>query len=129
MMPMVLPDGPAGGGRAAAGAAAVNAGRDLDDPADAGLGDGLTTGRDMVDEADGADGAAAAPMAGRDPVAEAEAGDAGRDPVAEADAGDVVFGAALAGVAAAPAAAEGAALAPVVGTKVVPHCTQNFAPG
>jgi len=120
MMPMVLPDGPAGGGRAAAaGAEAVNAGRDIVVPADAGLGDTLTAGRDMVDEADGAEGAAAAPMAGRDPVAEAEAGDVGFG---------AVLPAAPAGVAA-PGAAEGAAPAPVVGTNVVPHCTQNFAPG
>jgi hypothetical protein len=134
---------------AAGGAAAVViAGRDIVAPADAGLGETLAAGRDMVDEADAGEGAAAptagrdpvaeaeagapAPTAGRDPVAEAEAGAAGRDPVAEADAGDIGFGAglpaALAGVKAL-GAAEGAALAPAAGISVVPHCTQNFAPG
>jgi hypothetical protein len=128
----------AGGG---AGAVVI-AGRDIVAPADAGLGETLAAGRDMVDEADGG---APAPTAGRDPVAEPEAGAAGRDPVAEAeadaagrdpvaeaDAGDIGFGA---GLPAAPAgvtalgAAEGAALAPAAGISVVPHCTQNFAPG
>ena len=133
----------------AAAAGAVIAGRDIVAPADAGLVETLAAGRDMVDEADGEMGAAAptagrdpvaeadagvvaAPTAGRDPVAEAEAGAAGRDPVAEADAGDIGFGAALpaalAGVTAL-GAAEGAVLAPAAGISVVPHCTQNFAPG
>ena len=128
----------AGGGAAAV----VIAGRDIVAPADPGLGETLAAGRDMVDETDGGAPAPAAgrdPVAepeagaaGRDPVAEAEADAAGRDPVAEADAGDIGFGA---GLPAAPAgvtalgAAEGAALAPAAGISVVPHCTQNFAPG
>jgi hypothetical protein len=140
MMPTVLPDGDAGGIAVEAGAAGGIAGRDIVVPADAGLGEAPAAGRDMVDEADGEARVVApttgfapvaeSPKAGRDPVAEAPA--AGRDPVAEADAGDVGLGAALpprpaggtvAGV------AEGAAPAPAAGISVVPHCTQNFAPG
>jgi hypothetical protein len=105
----------------------------------------------MVDEADGEarvvapttgfDPVAEAPKAGRDPVAEAptagrdavaEAPTVGRDPVAEADAGDVGLGAAVParpGGGTAAGAAEGAAPAPAAGISVVPHCTQNFAPG
>jgi hypothetical protein len=119
---------------AAGAAAVVIAGRDIVVPADAGLGETLAAGRDMVDEADG-EGGAAAPIAGRDPVAEADAGvaapTAGRDPVAEADAGDIAFGAALPAALAGVAApgAEGVAPAPAAGISVVPHCTQNFAPG
>ena len=143
MIPMVLPDGETGGmAPGAGGAAVVIAGRDIVVPADAGLGETPATGRDMVEEADGAAGAtagrdpvaaadAAAPTVGRDPVAEADAAPtAGRDPVAEADAGEAGFGAvipvALAGGAGAP---EGAAPAPAAAISVVPHCTQNFAPG
>src|ERR1700682_4816840 len=147
MMPMVLPDGETGGLAPSARApGVVMAGRDIVVPADAGLGDTPAAGRDIVDEADGAAGApttgrgpvaeadAAAPTAGRDPVADADAATpaAGRDPVAEADAGEAGFGAvipvALAG-GTAPGAAEGAVPAPVAATSVVPHCTQNFAPG
>ena len=110
-------------------AAAVIAGRDIVAPADAGLGETLAAGRDMVDEADGG-GGAAAPTAGRDPVAEAEAGAAGRDPVAEADAGEAGFGAVIpVALAGGTGAAEGAVPAPAGATSVVPHCTQNFAPG
>jgi hypothetical protein len=131
-----------------AGAAANGiAGRDIVAPADAGLGETPAAGRDMVDEADGEarasapttgfDPVAEGPKAGRDPVAEAPAAGrdpvadvpaAGRDPVAEADAGDVGLGAApprLAG----GTAAEGAVPTPAAGISVVPHCTQNFAPG
>jgi hypothetical protein len=162
MMPMVLPDGETGGMAPGAGAPGiVIAGWDIVLPADAGLGETPATGRDIVDEVDGAAGAAApttgrgpvaeadaaAPTAGRDPVAEADAAPAagrdpvaeadaaptaGRDPVAEADAGEAGFGAvipvALAG-GTAPGAAEGAVPAPAAATSVVPHCTQNFAPG
>jgi hypothetical protein len=135
MMPTVLPDVDAGGTAAGAGAAAGGiAGRDIVAPADVALGEPPAAGRDMVDEADGEarappttgfDPVAEAPKAGRDPVAEAPA--AGRDPVAEADAGDV-------GLAVAPPArptggtAAGVAEAPAAGS-VVPHCTQNLAPG
>jgi hypothetical protein len=137
MMPTVLPDGDAGGTAVGAGAAAGGiAGRDIVAPADAGLGDTPAAGRDMVDEADGEarvvapttgfDPVAEAPKAGRDPVAEAPA--AGRDPVAEADAGEVGLGAALPRLAGGTAA-EGAVPAPAAGISVVPHCTQNFAPG
>jgi hypothetical protein len=142
-----------------AGAAAGGiAGRDIVAPADAGLGETPAAGRDMVDEADGEaraappttgfdpvaeapkagrDPVAEAPAAGRDPVAEApkagrdpvaEAPAAGRDPVAEADAGDVGLGAAVPRLAGGTAA-EGAVPAPAAGISVVPHCTQNFAPG
>jgi len=127
---------------AGAAAAVVIAGRDIVAPANAGLGETLAAGRDMVDEADAGGGAAAptagrdpvaeaapAPTAGRDPVAEAEAGAAGRDPVAEADAGDIGFGAGLPAALAGVKALGGAALAPAAGISVVPHCTQNFAPG
>ena len=133
MMPMVLPDGETGGMAPGAGApTVVIAGRDIVVPADAGLGETPAAGRDIVDEADGAAGAAA-PTTGRGPVAEADAAPtAGRDPVAEADAGEAGFGAlipvALAG-GTAPGAAEGAVPAPAAATSVVPHCTQNFAPG
>lgn len=135
-MPMVLPDGETGGMAPGAGApAVVSAGWDIVVPADAGLGETPAAGRDIVDEADGAAGAAGAtaPTTGRGPVAEADAAPtAGRDPVAEADAGEAGFGAvipvALAG-GTAPGAAEGAVPAPAVATSVVPHCTQNFAPG
>jgi hypothetical protein len=87
-----------------------------------------TTGFDPVAEAPkaGPDPVAEAPAAGRDPVAEAPA--AGRDPVAEADAGDVGRGAALPRLAGGTAA-DGAVPAPAAGISVVPHCTQNFAPG
>jgi hypothetical protein len=152
MMPTVLPDGDAGGTAVDAGAAAgAIAGRDIVAPADAGLGKPPAAGRDMVDEAEGEarmvapatgfDPVAEAPKAGRDPVAEAptagrdpvaETPTAGRDPVAEADAGDVSLGEAVparpAGGTAA-GAAEDAAPAPAAGISVVPHCTQNFAPG
>ncbi len=131
------------------------AGRDMVDPADAGLGETPAAGRDMVDEADGGE-AAAVPAAGRIPVAEADAAEgvaapaAGRIPVVEAagtapvaeripveesDAGDIGFGAGLAPAPGALAgdtalgAAEGAVPAPPGATSVVPHCTQNFAPG
>jgi hypothetical protein len=140
MMPTVLPDGDAGGTAVGADAAAGIAGRDIVAPADAALGETPAAGRDMVDEADGEarvvapmtgfDPVAEAPKAGRDPVAEAPA--AGRDPVAEADAGDVGLGAALPARPAGDAVAgvaEGAATAPAAGISVVPHCTQNFAPG
>jgi hypothetical protein len=141
MMPTVLPDGAAGGTAAGVGAAAGGiTGRDIVAPADVGLGETPPAGRDMVDEADGEarvvaptigfDPVAEEPKAGRDPLAEAPA--AGRDPVAEADAGDVDLGAALparpAGGTAA-GVAEGAAPAPAAGISVVPHCTQNLAPG
>jgi hypothetical protein len=136
MMPTVLPDGDAGGTAVGAGAAGGIAGRDIVAPADAGLGETPAAGRDMVDEADGEarvvapttgfDPVAEAPKAGRDPVAEAPA--AGRDPVAEAAAGDVGLGAALPRLAGGTAA-EGAVPAPAAGISVVPHCTQNFAPG
>jgi hypothetical protein len=140
MMPTVLPDGDAGGTAVGAGAAAGSAGRDIVAPADAGLGETPAAGRDMVDVTDGEarvvapttgfDPVAEAPKAGRDPVAEAPA--AGRDPVAEADAGDVGLGAALAARPAGGTVAgvsEGAVPAPAAGISVVPHCTQNFAPG
>jgi hypothetical protein len=119
---------------AAGAATVVIAGRDIVVPAEAGLAETVAAGRDMVDEADGERGAAA-PAAERDPVAEADAGvaapTAGRDPVAEADAGDIGFGAALPATLAEAAApgAEVAAPAPAAGISVVPHCTQNFAPG
>jgi hypothetical protein len=143
MMPMVLPDGETGGmAPGAGGVAVVIAGRDIVVAADAGLGETPAAGRDMVDEAEGAAGAtagrdpvaeadAAAPTAGRDPVAEADAAPtAGRDPVAEADAGEAGFGAVMpVALAGGTGAAEGAAPAPPVATSVVPHCTQNFAPG
>ena len=141
MMPTVLPDGDAGGTAVGAGAAAgAIADRDIVAPADAGLGKPPAAGRDMVDEAEGEarmvapatgfDPVAEAPKAGRDPVAEAPT--AGRDPVAEADAGDVGLGEAVPGRPAgdtAAGAAEDAAPAPAAGISVVPHCTQNFAPG
>ena len=66
------------------------------------------------------------------PVVEAEAGVAGGDaagrmPVADAAAGAGGFGAgALAGAA---AAAGGDVAVPTADAIVVPHCTQNFAPG
>jgi hypothetical protein len=154
MMPMVLPDGETGGMAPGAGApAVVSAGRDIVAPADAGVGETPAAGRDMVDEADGAAGAtagrdpvaeadaaaptagrdpvaeadAAAPTAGRDPVAEADAAPtAGRDPVAEADAGEAGFGAVIP---VALAGGTGGVPAPAGATSVVPHCTQNFAPG
>jgi len=163
MMPMVLPDGDAGGTAASAGAAAgAIAGRDIVAPADARLGEPPAAGRAMVDEADGEacvvapttgfDPVAEAPKAGRDPVAEAPtagrdpvadaptagrkpvaaAPTAGRDPVAEADAGEVGLGAAVPARPAGgtvPGAAEGTAPAAAAGISVVPHCTQNFAPG
>ena len=144
MMPMVLPDGETGGMAPGAGApAVVIAGRDIVVPADAGLGETPAAGRDIVDEADGAAGAtagrdpvaeadAAAPTAGRGPVAEADAAapTAGRDPVAEADSGEAGFGAAMpVALAGGTGAAEGAVPAPAGATSVVPHCTQNFAPG
>jgi len=152
MMPMVLPDGDAGGTAASAGAAAgAIAGRDIVTPADARLGEPPAAGRAMVGEADGEacvvapttgfDPVAEAPKAGRDPVAEAPtagrdpvaaAPTAGRDPVAEADAGEVGLGAAVPARPAGgtvPGAAEGTAPAAAAGISVVPHCTQNFAPG
>src|ERR1700676_4827095 len=132
MMPTVLPDGDAGG----TGAVGAGAGVGGIAAADDGLGETPARGRDMVDEADGEarvvapttgfDPVAEAPKAGRDPVAEAPA--AGRDPVAEADAGDVGLGAALPRLAGGTAA-EGAVPAPAARISVVPHCTQNFAPG
>ena len=157
MMPMVLPDGETGGmAPGAGGVAVVIAGRDIVVPVDAGLGETPAAGRDMVDEAEGTAGAtagrdpvaeadAAAPKAGRDPVAEADAAPtagrdpvaeadaaptAGRDPVAEADAGEAGFGAVIpVALPGGTGAAEGEAPAPAVATSVVPHCTQNFAPG
>src|SRR5256886_7559590 len=140
-MRRVLPDGDAGGTAAGAGAAAgAIAGRDIVAPADARLGEPPAAGRVMVDEADGEarvvapttgfDPVAEAPKAGRDPVAEAPT--AGRDPVAEADAGEVGLGAAVPARPAGgtvPGAAEGTAPAAAAGMSVVPHCTQNFAPG
>ena len=68
IIPTRLPDVGAGGKADGAGPAAT-AGRDIVDPAEAGLGETLA-GRDMVDEAEAGDAAAAA---GRVPVAEAEA--------------------------------------------------------
>ena len=119
MMPMVLPDGETGGMAPGAGApGVVIAGRDIVVPADAGLGETPAAGRDIVDKADGAAGAAA-PTTGRGPVAEADAGEAGFG---------AVIPVALAG-GTAPGAAEGAVPAPATATSVVPHCTQNFAPG
>ena len=152
MMLTVLPDGDAGGTAAGAGAAAgAIAGRDIVAPADARLGEPPAAGRVMVDEAEGEarvvapamgfDPVAEAPKAGRDPVAEAPtagrdpvaaAPTAGRDPVAEADAGEVGLGAAVPARPAGgtvPGAAEGTAPAAAAGISVVPHCTQNFAPG
>src|SRR5256886_7177097 len=151
-MRRVLPDGDAGGTAAGAGAAAgAMAGRDIVAPADARRGEPPAAGRVMVDEADGEarvvapttgfDPVAEAPKAGRDPVAEAPtagrdpvaaAPTAGRDPVAEADAGEVGLGAAVPARPAGgtvPGAAEGTAPAAAAGMSVVPHCTQNFAPG
>ena len=130
MMPMVLPDGETGGMAPGAGPPpVVIAGRDIVVPADAGFGETPATGRDIVDEEDGAAGA----TTGRGAVAEADAAPtAGRDPVAEADAGEAGFGAVIPVVlaaGAAPGAAEGAVPAPAAATSVVPHCTQNFAPG
>jgi hypothetical protein len=105
----------------------VIAGREIVAPANGGLGETLAAGRDAVDEAADEE-SAAAPTAGRDPVAEADAGALapalGRTPVAEADGGEIGFGAAPLAAVAAPGAPAAAA-----GIRVVPHCTQNFAPG
>lgn len=123
----------------AAGALAGTAGA----PGAAAGAPGVAAGRIPVAEAAPAAGTPAA-TAGRAPVEEAALGagvgasaaTAGREPVAEADAGETGFGGALMPVApavlaggAAAGATAGALPAPAAGTRVVPHCTQNFAPG
>ena len=132
IIPMRLPGPAAGSSGAGAGVAVALAmtGRDRVDPADAAE---PPAGRAIVDEADGA----AAVTAGRAMVAEAvgarrpAASTVARIPVAIAAAEDTGFAATLL-----PAAAPAGALAagtdwaptPAAGS-VVPHCTQNFAPG
>ena len=112
---VATPIGTAVGAGAAAGAIAD---RDIVAPADAGLGKPPAAGRDMVDEAEG-EARMVAPATGFDPVAEADAGDVGLgEAVPGRPAGDTAAG-----------AAEDAAPAPAAGISVVPHCTQNFAPG
>jgi hypothetical protein len=102
----------------------------------------------MVDDVNAEAGAPPA-AAGREAVADAEAGEAGatgrgpvtdaaageapataaRDPEPDAIAGDIDFGPTVPAGAVFWEGAEGAAPAPEAGTSVVPHCTQNFAPG
>ena len=147
MIPIVFPVDEAGCKGTGAGDA-LTAGRDIVAAADPGPGEAPLAGRDMVED-DGAGAGVPLPatgrnpvavakpgvaalIAGRDAVADAEAGvappAAARNPVADAAAGDIIFGPALP-VAVAEGATDGAAPAPDAGTSVVPHCTQNFAPG
>jgi hypothetical protein len=126
IMPVRL--APVWGGGVTGGADTVIAGRDIVvDPGPVEptgvveLGGIGAAGRDMVDDADGA-----AWVAARIPVV-----DAGEGAVAErmpVDESEPVAG--LGGTAAVDGAtgAPGAAAAPEGDTKVVPHCTQNFAP-
>ena len=113
----------------------MNAGRDIVAPADGGVDETGTAGRDMVDDAGDPAPDVAAAAAGCIPVAEADEGPgaaaavAGRMPVAEVDAVETGFGAPGLALVGAAAGEDEGALAAAAGTRVVPHCTQNFAPG
>jgi CubicO group peptidase (beta-lactamase class C family) len=135
MIPARLLGGGTGGSAPGAGAGVVMTGRDMVVLAEAGLLAGGTAGRDIVDEVD--DAAAAAPIAAAARIPVLDAGDRvapapARIPVDDSDPVDTDFVAEAGEGAAAGVLGGGAVVATVLAPapgKVVPHCTQNFAPG